>query len=393
MNILQILPSVNVGGAGLTALRIAEHLHRGARPASVWSPGVGPLYREAERLNLDPRAFDPSRALAAGRFGAAIANLGFCKALRREGPGIAHVHSPYLYGAMRPALRLSGFRSIVHVQLEEDREGLRWAFRRPPELIVTCSRSLIDHVRDCLPARLRDRQWIEAVPNAVDTTIFRPGDRVEAKARLGAPAATPLLLMLANLAPHKGQETTIRAVAALKRRGIAVTCWLAGIERREDGYSGRLRQLIAALGVQDRVMLLGQRGDASDLLRAADFFLLPSTNEGLPLSILEAQATGVPVLAAPTAGIPEVIVDGETGYLIPAADAEGYADRVANLIANPATAGTIADEARRFVCERYNWGSFLRSIDALYGAVAAGVQDRRPLPLVAPLGLGAGGRG
>jgi glycosyltransferase involved in cell wall biosynthesis len=375
VNILQILPSVNVGGAGLIALRIAEYLHRSSRPASVWSPGDGPLFREAERLNLGPRVFDPSPAFAAGRLGTAIGNLGFYKALRREGPGVAHVHSPYLYRAMRPALRLAGLRGVVHVQLEEDRDGLRWAFRRPPELIVTCSRSLIDYVRGCLPPRLRARQWIEAVPNAVDTTNFRPGDRAEAKARVGAPAATPLVLMLANLAPHKGQETTIRAVASLKRRGVDVTCWLAGVERREDGYVERLGELITGLGVQDRVTLLGQRGDASDLLRAADVFLLPSTNEGLPLSILEAQATRVPVLAAPTAGIPEVVVDGETGYLIPPADADGYADRIASLLANPGTAGRIVDNARRLVCERYNWEAFCRSIEALYESVA---RDRSP---------------
>ena len=76
------------------------------------------------------------------------------------------------------------------------------------------------------------------------------------------------------------------------------------------------------------VRLLGQRDDANVLLRAADFFLLPSTNEGLPLSILEAQATKVPVLAAPTAGIPEIVRDAETGFLIPATDAPGYAHRI-----------------------------------------------------------------
>jgi glycosyltransferase involved in cell wall biosynthesis len=186
--------------------------------------------------------------------------------------------------------------------------------------------------------------------------------------------------MLANLAPHKGQETTIRAVAALKRRGVDVTCWLAGVERRADGYAERLLDLIAALGVRDRVALLGQRGDAPDLLRAADVFLLPSTNEGLPLSILEAQATRVPVLAAPTAGVPEVVVDGETGYLIPAADAGGYAERIACLLADPETAQRIADNGYRLVCQRYDWESFCRSVETLYEMVAAGDRDRYPDP-------------
>ena len=262
VNFIQILPSVNLGGAGIVALRIAEHLRRRSRPTGVWCPGDGSSLREAERLGLSPRVFDPSPAFSPGALRAAVVNLNFFKDLRREWPGIAHVHSPYLYRAMSPAIRLARLRSVVHVQLEEDREGLRWAFRRPPELIVTCSRSLIDYVRDCLPERLRERQWIEAVPNAVDTLRFWPADRGMAKERVGAPAGVPLVLMLANLAPHKGQETAIRAVAALKQRGVEVACWLAGVERQANGYSGRLRELIAGLGVGDRVKMLGQRDDA-----------------------------------------------------------------------------------------------------------------------------------
>ena len=146
----------------------------------------------------------------------------------------------------------------------------------------------------------------------------------------------PLVLMVANLAPHKGQETAIRAMAILKKAGINVACWLAGVERRGEGdYTTRLQELCNELGVADRIRFLGHREDVPDLLRAADIFLLPSTSEGLPLSVLEAQATKVPVLAAPTAGIPEVITDGETGFLIPAEDAVGYAQRIESLLNCP----------------------------------------------------------
>ena len=128
-----------------------------------------------------------------------------------------------------------------------------------------------------------------------------------------------MVLMLANLAPHKGQATAIRAVQILKRRGIPVDCWLVG-ERRTDvgSYEAELRQLCSALGVQDIVQFLGFRRDGPDLLRAADVFLLPSTHEGLPLSVLEAQAAHVPVIGAPIPGILEVVEDGMTGFVVPA---------------------------------------------------------------------------
>jgi glycosyltransferase involved in cell wall biosynthesis len=178
--------------------------------------------------------------------------------------------------------------------------------------------------------------------------------------------------MLANLAPHKGQETAIRAVAALKQQGVVVHCWLAGIERGDKGvFTARLQALIRESGVGDQVRLLGQRSDAPDLLRAADLLLLPSTCEGLPLAVLEAQATKVPVLAAPTAGIPEVIKDGQTGFLIAAEDAPTYARRIAQLIANPDLYQSIAERAYAQACQEYTWKAFCTRMVNLYDEVLA----------------------
>jgi glycosyltransferase involved in cell wall biosynthesis len=183
---------------------------------------------------------------------------------------------------------------------------------------------------------------------------------------VGAPLDTPLILMLANLAPHKGQETAIRAVAELKRRNIEVVCWLAGEVRGADGYLGRLRELIRTLGVEDRVELLGFRRDAAELLQAADFFLLPSTQEGLPLCVLEAQASGVPVLASATAGIPEIIRDGETGFLIPPSEPGAYAACLARLLENHDLRRQIAAQALAVATHEYNWRRFTNRVWELY---------------------------
>jgi len=178
--------------------------------------------------------------------------------------------------------------------------------------------------------------------------------------------------MLANLAPHKGQETAVRAVAILKSRGRHVSLWLAGIERQGNtSFTRRLEQLIQELGVADRVRLLGQRGDAPELLRAADIFLLPSTQEGLPLSVLEAQATRVPVLAAPTAGVPEVVQDGRTGFLLKASDSEGYANRIELLQDNRSLAYHLQDVAHEQVKAHHTWKAYSDKIWSLYQEVTA----------------------
>jgi glycosyltransferase involved in cell wall biosynthesis len=296
---------------------------------------------------------------------AAQANLAMARRLRRAGRGIVHVHAPVWYGALRWGLKFSGSTRVVHVHIEEDEGMLRWAMKSPPELVITCARFLVGPARLALPANANTQ--VIAVPNAVDTEKFAPGDKLAAKQKVGAPLDRPLVLMLANLAPHKGQATAIQAIARLKQQGRAVTCWLAGVERGgATDYTQQLERLIREANVADRVTLLGQRSDAPDLMRAADVFLLPSTHEGLPLCILEAQAAQVPVVAAPTAGVPEIIHDGETGYLVAADDVIGYAQRIESLLAAPALGAQLASAAYEQVMREHRWPTYVERITAIY---------------------------
>ncbi len=384
----QILVSRELGGAALTALHLARYQREQGQDCRVWIPGEGPAWQEAARLGLPCQAFNLPALLGRSRIRAGLANWGLARRLRKGGPGLVHVHSPLHYGALHWALTRSGLARVAHVQIEEGSDGLRWAFRSPPQLVITCAEFLVDPARHALPEKARTR--VAAVPNAVDIQRFTPGPKDQAKQRLGAPANQPLAVMLANLAPHKGQETAIRAVALLKQQGVDMSCWLAGVERGGEGaYTQRLRALIAEAGVQDRVRLLGQRSDTPELLRAADFFLLPSTHEGLPLSILEAQATKVPVLAAPTAGVPEVVRDGETGFLIAAGDAEGYARRLKALLADPGLARQVAERAFARTTREYSWSAFCRRVTALYEELLGGATPRAESVRGAPHLVGA----
>jgi glycosyltransferase involved in cell wall biosynthesis len=381
MHYHQLLVSREIGGAGVVALRLATEAKSRGLKSQIWVPGEGAALKEAAGLGLAAAPIDLAPAFSSSRIRAALANWRIGRRLRHFRPGLVHVHSPVFYGSLRWALRFSGLKRVVHVHLEEG-AGFHWVFNDPPELIITCARFLVEHVRRGLPDLYQERQRIVAVPNAVDTERFYPAEKLAAKHHVGAPGTYPLIVMLANLAPHKGQETAIRAVAGLKQRGVDVHCWLAGVERNGEGsFTARLRCLIDELAVSDRVRLLGQRKDGPELLRAADFLLLPSTCEGLPLAILEAQATKVPVLAAPTAGIPEVIQDGVTGFLIAADDASTYAVRIAELLANPGLYHSIAERAYARTIREHNWNTYSSRILELYHEVMVdGATTKAPCP-------------
>ncbi|MCB0451100.1 MAG: glycosyltransferase family 4 protein, partial [Confluentibacter sp.] len=173
----------------------------------------------------------------------------------------------------------------------------------------------------------------------------------------------PILLMVANLASHKGQETAIQATSVLVKRGYSPILWLVG-EEREAGreYAKHLQSLVVDLGLSEFVKFLGFRKDIPKLLHAVDFLLLPSTHEGLPLVVLEAQASKVVVLAAPTAGIPEVVENGHTGFLIEANNPIGYADTIEILLKNNDLENTIVETAYRKIMSNFSLGKYCENI-------------------------------
>ncbi len=364
-----LLDTGELGGGNVVALTTARLLKPHLNESHLWTdPGPAEAVATADGLTL--HHLGQTKLRAAGRIGGRFLEWRLGRRLRKFQPGIVHVSSAFLYGLTNRAAKGSGLRRIVHVQIEDTAPNWQWAFREPPDVIITCAHFLVAGVRDAV----RSRTPVICIPNAVDVDRFSPGDKQEAKRKVNAPVDRPLLLMLANLAPHKGQLTAIDALARVRQRGINAECWLAGTERGGGTmFTDELKARIAALGLSDRVKLLGHRADTPDMLRAADVFLLPSTNEGLPLSILEAQAAGVPVLAAPTAGVPETITDGETGFLIAADDAAGYADKIALLLGASAARERITAAALAQVRRESTWAAFGERMRGVYEELATAI--------------------
>ena len=363
----QMLVSRELGGAGMIALQLALAMRERKERVIAWLPGEGAAAARATELRIPWRLYGPEKAIAGSKRESMLCNLKIGSLLYCRAPGIVHVHSPLYYGALSLGLKIAGLKTIMHVHIEEDQKGLQWALRRPPDVIITCARFLLHVVRGALPERFRESQRIVAVPNSVDASRFKPGEKIPAKVKAGVSLKTPLVLMVANLAPHKGQETALRAAAILKVRGLRPQFWFAGIER--DGvreYKARLQTLVGELGLLEQVRFLGQRHDIPELLRAADCLILPSTAEGLPLSVLEAQASKVPVLAAPTAGIPEVIAHKKTGFLIPADDPTAYADYLWQLFNNPVLSKEISEAAYAAILQKHTWKTYTQTIAELY---------------------------
>ncbi|MEX2142275.1 MAG: glycosyltransferase [Pirellulales bacterium] len=193
------------------------------------------------------------------------------------------------------------------------------------------------------------------IPNGVDTDRFIPRSRDPARLeQLGIPREAKIVGLVAVLRPEKNHELFLRAAALVRKQVPETHFVLVG-----DGpQRAAIERLTAELGLGRAVHFLGPRGDVPELLPLFDVFALTSKIEASPVSILEAQACGVPVVATRVGSIPESVIDGETGLLVSSEDVDGVAAAITRILGSSSLARSLGAAAREFVVEH-------RSLDAM----------------------------
>ncbi len=241
----------------------------------------------------------------------------------------------------------------------------RWAEPQFDQ-VVTVSEYLREAmVKDGVPAG-----QIMAVPNA---TEMKPASREEGlrvRQELGIRPDQRVIGALGRLEPAKGYDLLIQAVAGLSHEHANLCCLIAGSGRMEPS----LRRQAAELGVEDRLIFAGFRKDVPQLLAAMDIFALPSRTEGIPIALLEACTSRLPVVAARVGGVPEVIHNAENGLLVQPDDPGALAEALDTLLQDQALANSLAEQAAADIPIRF-------SVDEMiYGtrlAYAAALENRK----------------
>ncbi|HEY5359550.1 MAG TPA: glycosyltransferase [Streptosporangiaceae bacterium] len=191
-----------------------------------------------------------------------------------------------------------------------------------------------------------------------------PAARHRARAALGLPDDALVVGAVGRLTYQKAPEDFVTALGLLDRPGV-IGLWVGGGE-----LADRVRRHAESLP-DGRFRLAGERGDVLDILPAFDVFALPSRYEGLPTVLIEAMICGVPVVATAVNAVPDLVIPGETGLLVPPRRPDLLATAIAHLLDSPATAGRMAAEASGRVAGRYGETALRDSLVAAYGMKAA----------------------
>jgi glycosyltransferase involved in cell wall biosynthesis len=204
---------------------------------------------------------------------------------------------------------------------------------------------------------------LTVIHNGVDLSLYAPPTERR-------PSTRGNLIHVARLSPEKDQLTLLRSAQVLVERCPDFRLQVVG-----DGPSRRdLEGMAQALGLGERVIFHGASQDVPALLRAAGMFVLSSRSEGIALTLLEAMATGLPVVATRVGGNAEVVIDGETGLLVPPGDPAGLAHAIGALIADPERAGRMGDRGHLRAQEHFDVRRVVRRYEALYLDLLGGAE-------------------
>ncbi|HEX4260060.1 MAG TPA: glycosyltransferase family 4 protein [Acetobacteraceae bacterium] len=357
---------------------------RGRGHEAVGACAEGPLLAiaraEGFRIVALPmaRSFSPVAQLRA--FAALVAFL------RAERPDLVHAHMPISGFLARLAARAAGVPRIAYTchgfLFNQPGPMLRrctafameWIGARITDVYLTVSTEEAEDAR----LRLGVRHAV-AIGNGRDPARFHPDPvaRARIRAELGVPSDRVVVIVVSRLVRHKGHPELLAAM----RDVPGAELWVAG-ERLPSDNGERLDGYFAASGLGDRLRLLGYREDVPALLAASDIFALPSHFEGLPMSVIEAMLTALPVVASLVRGPREQVVEGVTGRLVPPRQVAPLAAALRALTDDPALREHMGEAGRARALAVYDERVVVaRTLDLLG---VAGVSGARSCSLEGP---------
>jgi glycosyltransferase involved in cell wall biosynthesis len=284
------------------------------------------------------------------------------RVLKRWQPDLVHVHSRRgadLYGGLAAAL--AEVPAVLTRRVDAAEPALLGRLKyRPYRAVIALSRAILRQLHEAGVAPERAL----LIPSAVDTHRYRAD--VAARERLiaafGLRADVLAVGVVAQLIERKRHSWLFALLPELVRQfpQLQVICFGRG------PLEQRLRGELAQLGLSDRVTLAGFRSDLPELLPGLDLLVHPAQREGLGLALLEAASAGVAVVACDVGGVPDVVVDGETGVLVPREDAAALRNAIARLLGAPDERRRLGAAARRQVERRFDLSKLVADHMALY---------------------------
>jgi glycosyltransferase involved in cell wall biosynthesis len=357
LRIAGVDPERGYGGGETQVLGLTLALGRMGHRAELICDPAGPLWERAQAAGIACHALRIRNSVdfAAG--------MRLRSILRRQPFDVVHFHTSRAH-AMAPFARGHAGALVVTRRMDyrPNRMFAPYLYNHAVDGVAAISSEVAESL-----ARARvPRERIAIISSGVDCARFRPpaaDERRAARARLGIANDAVVLGTVGALEERKGHRYLLEAMSELCRAPQApLVCLIAG----DGSRRAELERDAAQMGIAGVVRFLGRVDDACPVLWALDVFIFPSLHEGLGVALLEAAACGLPAVASKAGGIPEVVIEGSTGLLVPPADASAISAATRRLIAAPAQRAEMGAAARERALREYTMDTMARRTLELY---------------------------
>ena len=377
IKVLRVITRLNIGGPAIHAILLTSALDDGVRFTSTLVAGTT-APREGDMLDLArARSVEPIVLPALGReinpLDDLVALARMVQFVRRLTPDVVHTHMAKAGTIGRLAARICGVPLVVHTYHGHVFHSYFGAAKTRVFLTIERALGLLtdriivvgDGQRDEIagygvapPGKLESiRLGLELAP-----LLHAEAARGRLRQELGIDASTPLVGIVARLVPIKAHEAFFDAAVRIREALPRVEFLVIGDgERRQE-----LETLVQRRGLSPAVRFLGWRRDMLNVYADLDVVALTSRNEGSPVALIEALAAGRPVVATAVGGVPEVVINGDTGVTVPVADPRALAGAVLTLLADRPLAERLGAAGRRHVYPRYDSSRLVDDVRDLY---------------------------
>lgn len=374
-NALQLIGSFHQGGSERQALQLTRLLLESGRcnvrVATLECDGV--LLNEVKRMALTDIPEFRLNSFYDLRVARQIRR--FAQYLKRHEIHVVHTHDFYTNIFGMAAAAVAG----VPVRIASRRESAvrptgqrlveRNAYRLAHAVIANCEEVRRQLIKEGVPGRK-----VRTIYNGIDPERVQAGQvqRNEILEKLNLPDGTRFVTIVANMRAHvwksepvclKDHPTFLRAAQHVHEKIPDVAFIIAG----EGALKDMTQELAHTLGIGDRTYFLGRCEDIGSVFSISDVCVLSSSAEGFSNAILEYMAAGRPVVATDVGGAREAIVEGKTGYLVPAGDDRQLAEHIVALLSDPENARSMGEHGKQVVYERFSTVRQLQNIEGLYG--------------------------
>ena len=379
IRVLRVIARLNMGGPAIHVANLAAGLEsRGYNTTLV----TGSLARGED-----------SMAFVAERLGVAVVDMPemgrevsplhdlrsvwtLARLMRQTRPDILHTHTAKAGAIARAATALAGDarpRAVLHTfhghVLKGYFDPVRTSlFREVERTLARASDVLVavsPEVRDdlvSLGVAPREKFAVIRLGIPLQERIGDKGPTLDYRRLYGIPPGAFVVGWVGRMTGVKDTKAVLEIVRGLRElRAEAVLCMVGDGPEREG-----LEELAHQLGIARSCYFVGYREDVSDYYRLFDAFLLPSLNEGTPVSVIESLASGTPVVATRVGGVPDVVRDGLDGFVVEPGDVQGAAEKLAELAGDPKLRARLGESGRARVYERYSVDRLVNDVDRLY---------------------------